>query len=389
MLVIDLRLLLIAVTVVLTAAVLAGAWADRWLCRRRGGYGTGPLFGQATELLEQAPFGLLIVEGRRTCTYANPFAVQLLGLQASSRLLPEAAWVQLLDTDRATVRQRNGVYGRYRSARIPLAGFSPSNETEPPGRWVRWSVTALGTGDLVFLLDNTPYQQADEATHYLMNDLSHELRTPLATMLTHLEVLGLPDISKETMGQSTRLLKSEAQRMARLVQSMLELGRLQSTPEIEQRPVDLLPLVEELVGQMSEQANDRRIGLSIEADEPIPLVLGDTDRLRQVFFNLMDNAVKYSRPGGRVVVSLDLKDDGVNCAVSDTGPGIPAVHLPHVTRRFYRAAPHGVEGSGVGLALVTEILRRHNCRLDIESCTEGTGAGTKARFVLQPAKAHS
>ncbi|MDP2662505.1 MAG: ATP-binding protein, partial [Dehalococcoidia bacterium] len=313
----------------------------------------GPLYGRADDLLEAAPFGVLVVEGRRTCAYANPCAAQLLGLQGSAGRLPEAAWVHLLDTDRAAVRRRDAAYGRYRNARIPLAGFSPSNEEEPPGRWVRWSVAALGTRDVVFLLDNTHYHQADEAAHSLINDLSHELRTPLATMLTHLEVLGLPDMSKETASQSIRLLKSEAQRMARLVQSMLELGRLESAPEIEQRPVDLLPLVEELVDQMSAQANDRRIGLSIEADEPLPLVMGDTDRLRQVLFNLMDNAVKYSRPGDRVVVSLELKDDGVSCAVCDTGPGIPAVHLPHVTRRFYRAAPHGVEGSGVGLALVT------------------------------------
>lgn len=389
MFVLDLRWLLTGVTLVVIAVVVAAVWVDRRLSGRARSRLAGLAPGEVGQALEQAPFGLLVVEGHRTCTYTNPCAAQLLGLPRPACLLPEAAWVHLLDTDRAAVRQRNAVSGRYRSARISLAGLSPSKETGPPDRWVRWSVTTLGTHDLVFLLDTTPYHQKEEAAHSLINDLSHELRTPLATMLTHLEVLGLPDISKETAGQSIRLLKSEAQRMARLVQSMLELGRLQSTPEIEQQPVDLLPLVEELVDQMSAQANDRKIAVSIEADDPLPLVLGDTDRLRQVFFNLMDNAVKYSRPGDRVVVSLELREDGVRCTICDTGPGIPAMHLPHVTCRFYRAAPEGVEGSGVGLALVKEILRRHNCLLDIESCTEGTGAGTKVRFVLQTAKVHS
>lgn len=92
--------------------------------------------------------------------------------------------------------------------------------------------------------------------------------------------------------------------------------------------------------------------------------------------------IKYSRPGDRVIVSLGQADEGITCSVCDTGPGIPAEHLPHVTRRFYRAAPQEIEGSGLGLALVEEILRRHQSRMEIESCTEGEETGTQVRFVL-------
>jgi len=240
----------------------------------------------------------------------------------------------------------------------------------------------VGDEDLVFLLDVTGQQRAEEAARSLVNDLSHELRTPLATILTHLEVLSLPDVSPGTGGQSVALLKAEARRMGRLVHQMLEIGRLETSGELERRPVDLLGLAEETVAQVAPLAAERSIALSLAADAPLPLALGDGDRLRQVLLNLLDNAVKYSRPGDRVVVSLEREPQGIRCTVRDSGPGVAAVHLPHLTRRFYRAAPQEVEGSGLGLALVAEILRRHESCLEIESQTEGEETGTRVWFVV-------
>jgi len=255
---------------------------------------------------------------------------------------------------------------------------------------VRWWVIPgvdLSTGSgqrltAVFLLDVTTQQRAERAARSLISDLSHELRTPIATILTHLEVLSLPNISEEIGQQSLRLLKEESRRMARLVNDMLEFGRLETSAEIESRPVDLLALVEEAIDQIVPQAEEREIALSLEADTPLPLVVGDADQLRRVFLNLLDNAVKFSRPGDRVIVPLRQGEQGIECAVCDSGPGIPPEHLPHVTRRFYRVEPEKTEGSGLGLALVEEILRRHQSHLEIESRTEGEETGTCVRFVL-------
>ncbi len=110
--------------------------------------------------------------------------------------------------------------------------------------------------------------------------------------------------------------------------------------------------------------------------------MGAADRLHQVFLNLLENALLYCRPGDRVTISLRRTPKGVECVVCDTGPGIPAEHLPHITRPFYRAAPQAVPGSGLGLAIVEEVLRRHGSRLEIESRTEGPERGTQVRFVL-------
>ncbi len=370
MLLFDLQWLLFGFLLLLVAAVAVAVWLDRRQRRKRA-WDALPGAEEMRPVLESAPFGWLVLEGHHTCRYVNPYARRLLGLASPPCELPETVWVHLLDEDRVAARLEAGIEGRYRSS-VSLS----------PDQAVRWWVDPCGDLDLVFLLDVTAQQRAEQAARFLLSDLSHELRTPLATILTHLQVLFLPDISIEIGQQSLRLLKEEAQRMARLVNDMLELGRLETSAEIERRPVDLLTVVEQAIAQIAPQAEEREIVVSLEADAPLPLVVGNADRLKQVFLNLIDNAVTYSRPGDRVVVSLRREREGIACAVSDTGPGIPAEHLPHVTRRFYRAVPQGEGGSGLGLALVKEILRRHQSRLEIESQTEGEETGTCVHFVL-------
>lgn len=170
--------------------------------------------------------------------------------------------------------------------------------------------------------------------------------------------------------------------MARLVNQMLELGRLETSVDIERCLLDPIPLLQQAIAQVAPQAEERGITLSMQITGALPLIVGDADRLMQVLINLLDNVVKYCRPGDQAVVSLQSSAEGVEFAVRDTGPGIPARHLPHLTRRFYRAAPQEIEGSGLGLALVAEIIRRHGGRLEITSCTEGDETGTCVRFIL-------
>ncbi len=171
--------------------------------------------------------------------------------------------------------------------------------------------------------------------------------------------------------------------MTRMVNSLLDLGRLETSAEIEQRPVEMVALAEAVVTQVQPQAQERGIALSLEGDAPLPPVIGDADRLRQLLLILLDNALKYSRAGDEVTVRLTESVRGVQCEVCDTGPGIAAEHLPHLTRRFYRANQgEGNPGSGLGLALAAEIARRHGSELEIESRSEGETTGACVRFVL-------
>ncbi len=227
-------------------------------------------------------------------------------------------------------------------------------------------------------------QRAQRASRSLVSDLGHELRTPIATLLTHIEILGLDDVGDDVQAQSLQLAKREAQRMSRLVNDMLELGRLEMTETLTRRPLSLLVLVEDAVAQTMPRAVAENVTVDIVSPPGLPLVLGNADRLRQVLLNLLDNAFKYAGSGSRATIELRTVTGGVACSVCDTGPGIPPEHLPFVTQRFYRATSETIEGSGLGLALVAEILRHHGSELEVtSSVTEETG--TCARFVLPPA----
>jgi two-component system phosphate regulon sensor histidine kinase PhoR len=368
LLLVELRWLLFYTLLGLVAVVLATAWLARRPRRRRE---IAPASRDGMwDVLEHAPFGLLVLDGPDTYRYANAHARYLLELPGPAGTLSDADWVSHLQEDRETARREKTTIGRY------------YNVHPAPEQAVRWWVSARQDLDVVFLLDVTAQQQAERAAGYLLSGLSHELRTPLATMLTHLEILLLPDVSPEIEQQSLRLLKEEARRMARLVTDMLELGRLETSVEIELCPVDLLAVVEQAIAQAAPGAQEGKIELSLQSETSLPLVVGQTDRLLQVFLNLLDNAVKYCRPGDQVEVTLRRGPGIVACTVRDTGPGIPAEHLAHIPRRFYRAASPDVEGSGLGLVLVQEILRRHQSHLEIESSAEGKETGTCVRFAL-------
>jgi len=368
MLFFDLRWVIFGLLLAVSAIVLLTVRLARW---RRKDRRASPLTPEGVHtILERASFGWLMLDGPRFYRYANPYARRLLALTSPDGPLPEAAWVPLLEEDRGAARGEVGAVGRYRSVSLPS------------DRVIRWWVTPWNEMDVVVVMEATAQHRAEQAASYLFSALSHELRTPIGTILTHLEILLLPDISEEIRQQSLHLLQMETRRMARLINQMLELGRLETSAEIERRPVDLLALVEQAIAQSAPQAEGRDIALSLQAQTPLPLVVGQEDRLLQVFLNLLDNGIKYSRPGDRVIVSLGRVEEGVECVVCDTGPGIPAEHLPHVSRRFYRAVPRKIEGSGLGLALVEEILRRHQSRLEIESRAVGEETGTRVYFVL-------
>jgi two-component system phosphate regulon sensor histidine kinase PhoR len=356
---------------------LAIAGAVAWLLDRqdRERRSAWPFPAQARPIFEQAPFGLVLLDRPEAYHYANPYAQRLFGLAALSGALPDAPWADALKKDCATAHNPSPTAGRYRGVALD-------------DRFVQWWVTAWRADETsapvfaLFVLDATAQQRAEHSARDLFSDLAHELRTPIATLLTHLEVLRLPALSDDMREQSLGLMQVEATRMSRLTNALLDLSRLQVTEQIERRPVDLLSLVQEIVAQMRPRAQDKDVDLTLESDAPLELVIGDAGRLKQVFLNLLDNALKYVQAGDHVSVSLRQGQNVVRCTVLDDGPGIPAQHLPHITKRFYRGVPEGSGGSGLGLALVKEILQHHQSNLVIESETQGERTGTRVRFEL-------
>ena len=193
MLLLDLRWLLFGFLLIVVAVASGAVWLDRRRRRKRGAAFLDPqgLGG----VLERTPFGWLLLDGPHTYRYANPYARCLLGLDSPAGALPEAPWISLLNEDRAAAQEAIAL-GCRRSVSLPS------------GSAVWWWVTSWNDLDVAFLLDITAQRRAEQAVGYLFSGLSHELRTPLGTILTHLEILLLPDISEVLRQQSIRLLKT-------------------------------------------------------------------------------------------------------------------------------------------------------------------------------------
>ncbi len=230
---------------------------------------------------------------------------------------------------------------------------------------------------------DVPAASSEARVRPFLNDLAHELRTPLAVLLVHLEALRSPTLASETKQESLRLMHAEARRMSRMVSNILELAELETRGLTVKHLLDFRALAAEVVAELQPFAQERAIELTLDSDESVCWVNGEAYHLKQVLLNLTDNAIKYSRPHDRVEISLarDLSRKKIVCQVSDTGPGIPAEHLPHLPRRFYRAASEETSGSGLGLALVEAILKLHDSALEMDSRTDEP-TGTVMRFAL-------
>jgi signal transduction histidine kinase len=211
-------------------------------------------------------------------------------------------------------------------------------------------------------------------------DASHELRAPLTVILANLELLerqpGLPASERqEALQEAAR----ETRRLVRLVADLLALARADAgTPQRRQR-VELDRVLVEAFGQMRQLAGGR--GLTVEALEPV-LVGGDADQLRQLLLALIDNALKYTPPGGRVALGLRRRGRWAEVTVQDTGIGIDPEHLPHVFERFYRADPARQSdpgGTGLGLAIARWIAEQHGGEVVLAS---EPGRGTTATVRL-------
>lgn len=372
----DLKWVLLALLLAMAAVALATVGWLRWWLRRQQGVAT---LTTLQTVLVNAPVAVVALDRHSLIHYANAAAQRLLALEPTQRALPATAWADQLRRDWQALHHNDAEAGRYCTLQLESQSEQPLT--------LRWWLTPCYELTLLFVTDITAQQRSEQAAQVLLSDLAHELRTPLATLLTHLEVLRLPTLADEMRTQSLDFMKTEVQRLVRLSNNLVELGRLQASSLLAPQAVDLPALVESLLMQMRSSAVERQMQVSLTVEGAPTPVLGDPDRLRQLFLNLIENAIKYGNRGNQITVRLVAEAQGMTCAVCDTGPGIAADHLPHLTRRFYRAAPAGVSGSGLGLALVAEILRQHHSRLAIESHTAGVERGTCLRFTLPLAQA--
>ncbi len=216
-------------------------------------------------------------------------------------------------------------------------------------------------------------QSTEDMKNEFISSVSHELRTPLTAIRGWGEtVKGLVYTDHATVEKGIGVILNESQRLSGLVEELLDFSRMQSgRMTFRMEKTDILAELGEAVCMYEELAKRAGVMLAYHEPEAVPYVVGDANRLMQVFINVIDNAIKYNHEGGVVVIDVIAADDMVHVSVNDTGSGIPAADIDKVKQKFYKANKK-VNGSGIGLAVADEIIAHHGGKLDITS-TEGVG----------------
>jgi two-component system phosphate regulon sensor histidine kinase PhoR len=260
-------------------------------------------------------------------------------------------------------------------------------------RWFRVNAVSLrnGTerpsGSILVFHDITEIQRLETVRSDFVANVSHELRTPLTAIRGYVEtLLHNPPTEAEDARQFLTIIARHSERLSRLTEDLLTLSDLESgARKMTLKPVEAGHLIQRVLEVFWDRAAKKNVTLSYTVPTEL-LILGDSDRLQQLFINLVDNAVKYNSPGGSVTITGRHVDSGahaeVEIAVIDTGAGISEKDLPRLTERFYRvdkARSREMGGTGLGLAIVKHIVQAHGGDLKIESALN---KGTTVRVFL-------
>ena len=239
-----------------------------------------------------------------------------------------------------------------------------------------------GEGVLLSLHDLTAFRQLETTRREFVSNVSHELRSPLASIRSMIETLsgGALD-DRQTAADFVARIEQDVRRMDTLVSELLELSRLESGQiALDLRPLSLKPIAADTAAAFHDRSTGLGVDVSIEIPDDLPLVSGESEKIGQVLTNLMDNALKFTPPGGRITMSALPDHRNVIARVSNTGDGIAPEHLPHLFERFYKVDRSRRDlGTGLGLAIVKHIVLAHGGEVDVQS---SLGEGATFTFTL-------
>lgn len=332
--------------------------------------------GYHREVVVHGPGGALILVGRGTherSHHLREFVGMVLGAGAFVLAVALAGGWLIARRALAPIGRMSETAARISaqdlSARIPLEGTA--SELEQLARVLNDAFARL--------------QEAFERQTRFTADASHELRTPLSIVMSHLELALRKERSAAEYREAIETAFRGAERMRAVVEGLLTLARADAGTLLMARDrIDLRAAVEETVAMLSPMASERRIGLQVSI-EPATIV-GDRDRLREVVTNLLTNAIRYNREGGRVDLGLRVEGGHAVLSVSDTGIGIPEAEQGRLFERFYRVdkvRSREIGGSGLGLSIAKWIVEAHGGTIRMAS-REGQGATFTVRLPAAP-----
>ncbi|NLG85632.1 MAG: cell wall metabolism sensor histidine kinase WalK [Firmicutes bacterium] len=242
------------------------------------------------------------------------------------------------------------------------------------------------------LLDMTRERRLEDMRREFVANVSHELRTPLTYLQGYTEAIldGL-SASREEEEKYLRIILDETLRLRRLVNDLLDLARIEAGQLVlEKECVAINQVIKEVQQKLSPLATDKGVQLMVSGPEDVPLVWGNPDRLQQILINLINNALRYTSPGGSITIDVQVRNnDQIMVSVRDTGSGIAPADLPYVFERFYKtekARTRSSAGTGIGLAIVKGLVEAHGGEISVSS---ELGQGTTFTFTLPAVSSQS
>jgi signal transduction histidine kinase len=237
------------------------------------------------------------------------------------------------------------------------------------GRTLWASVTEVpNVGRVAVLRDISPFKALDQAKAEIITSFTHDLGAPLAVVKGYVELIKMDGpLNKQQLHDLSGITQA-ADQMKAIVEDLLELGRIEAIEDLRAEKLLLSDLIEASVNSFQSLAEVHTIDLVLEPCQPQLMVEGNFPLLVRALDNLIENAIKYTPSGGRVVVRADCQQNEVTISVIDNGPGISEQDLPRVFEKFFRAREHRNHlGTGLGLAIVKSIVERHHGRVWAES----------------------
>ncbi|MCM1299196.1 MAG: ATP-binding protein [Firmicutes bacterium] len=317
--------------------------------------------------------GIVLLNDKHDILSLNPAAQKILGandIQSGQPILSLNRCTELLEI----LSQSDG--GR-RSARvIRLDGKIYEVSADPIISDGKIKGTAL------LFLDVTEKEQAEQRRREFTANVSHELKTPLQTISGYAELMSGGMVNQEDLTDFSEKIYSESLRMIQLVEDIIKLSRLdEGVGDMENEDVDLYALAVETASEMLPQAEKSGVSISVKGEQAF--IHGIPRLIKEIVFNLCDNAVKYNVEGGSVTVAVTNRDGKVRLEVSDTGIGIPKEDMERVFERFYRADKSRQwgkrKGTGLGLSIVKHAAAVHNADVELQSAV---GGGTTVGVVF-------
>jgi two-component system phosphate regulon sensor histidine kinase PhoR len=336
----------------------------------------------AAWVLEHVADGVLLLDRNGVVRLWNPAATAITFIEADDVVGRPAAeaipgWQAAVDSVPVSVSPNPG----HDEVLIPV-------ETTRGERWIAISGVRFFGGTVYAFRDLTDARQLEEIKADFIATASHELRTPLAAVYGAAQTLLRHDFALDETGRErfVTLIADESERLGRIVNEILlanqlDAGRL----DLDLEPFDGQDLVERVV-EATRMHAPPSVALAIDADDDLPQVAADLDKVRQVLVNLVENAIKYSPDGGRVEVGAHVRDEFVRFQVRDEGLGVVPEDQERIFQKFYRADPQmrrGVGGTGLGLYICKELIGRMGGRIWVES---NENKGSTFVFELQTAE---